>query len=244
MCRDGRLLRTYRGPTDSEEKGDGKLPAYLDDYAEMANGLIDLYEASFDLKWLQAADTLTRSMVTDFYDEEHGGFYYTSQSHENLLVRTKPYYDGAVPSGNATATLVLLRLSRLLDDETYYQGAKTTLTSVWGTMLAQPRGHLKLLCAADFHLHPGREIAIAGALENADTRGFLSLIHDRFIPNKILALAEPNTPASETLVERVPLLSNKTMVSGKSAVYVCENYACKKPVTDTKVLGRILDDSG
>ncbi|MBU0716962.1 MAG: thioredoxin domain-containing protein, partial [Planctomycetes bacterium] len=241
MVRDGALLRTYPGKGDGKDEGVSKLPAYLDDYAEMANGLVDLYEATFDLQWLEAADRLAGRMVVDFWDDENGGFFYTSARHKNLLARTKPYYDGAVPSGNSTATLVLLRLSELLDNAVYHQKAEAVLASARDMMFAQPRGYLNLLGAADFFLHPMREIAIAGKLSDGDTQRLLEVIHGRFIPNKVLALVEPGAPGSEAIEERIPLLRYKGMMSGKTTVYVCRNRNCKLPVTDAAALMEILD---
>ncbi|UCE62312.1 MAG: thioredoxin domain-containing protein, partial [Phycisphaerales bacterium] len=243
MVRDGTLLRTYRGKGDGEDEGVSKLPAYLDDYAEMADALIDLYEATFDLRWLQAADQLAGRMVTDFWDDENGGFFYTSADHKNLLARTKPFYDGAVPSGNSTATLVLLRLSALLGDAGYAKKAEQILTSAGDLMLAQPRGYLNLLWAAEFFLYPTREIAIAGKPGSADTRRMLDVIHQRFIPNKVLALVEPGVPGSTAIEERLPLLRRKTMISDRTTVYVCKDRNCKLPVTDQDALIRVLDQA-
>ena len=138
MVRDGVLMRTYRGLGGPDGRGTAKLPGYLDDYAEVAGGLIDLYEAGFDRRWLQAADELADKMLADFWDQENGGFFYTSAAHKNLLVRTKPFYDGAVPSGNATATLVLLRLSRLLDNRDYWSKAEKVLP-IHGGLDSRPR---------------------------------------------------------------------------------------------------------
>ena len=188
------------------------------------------------------AEDLSGTMVADFWDEKNVGFFYTLAAHKDLLVRTKPFYDGAVPSGNSTATLVLLKLSKLLDNAGYYQKAEAVLTAVRDMMSAQPRAYLNLLCAADFYLQPTREIAIVGRPDDADTQRLLELIHGRFIPNKIIALAEPDGPAGEAAGKRIPLLSGKTMLSGKATVYVCENYACKQPVTDAAALNRILDE--
>ncbi len=240
MVRDGILLRTYRSLGGNRGEGISKLPAYLDDYAEMANGLTDLYEATFDYKWLEAANGLARRMVTEFYDEGKGGFFYTTAAHKNLLVRTKPYYDGAVPSGNATATLVLLRLWKLLDKTVYHEKAREILSSMRDSMMERPWAYFNLLCAADFYLHPAREIAIAGKRGGTDTRKLLDFIHDRFIPNKVLALIEPGTPTAASVDKRIPLLAGKALTSGKATVYICENYACKKPVTDTEALGELL----
>ncbi len=232
MVRDGQLQRTYRET--------GLLPGYLDDYAEMADGLIDLYQADFDLRWLHAADDLTGKMIADFWDAEDGGFFFTSAAHKNLLVRTKPFYDGAVPSGNSTATAVLLRLAKLLDNRDYADKAETVLRSMGDEMRARPQAAMNLLCALDFRLQPTKEIAVAGGATDDQTRKFLDIIHGRFLPNKILALREPGTDESDAIDRFVPLLKGKQMIAGKTTVYVCENYACKAPVSDPAALERIL----
>ncbi|MBN2563594.1 MAG: thioredoxin domain-containing protein [Phycisphaerae bacterium] len=224
--------------------GLSRLPAYLDDYAEMAGALTDLYEATFDLRWLEAADRLAGRMVADFWDEENGGFFYTSASHKNLLARTKPYYDGAVPSGNSTATLVLLRLSEFLDNAEYRKKAEAVLASAASLIRAQPRGYLNLLWAADFAAHPVRQIAIAGRPGERDTQHLLDVIHGRYIPNKIVALVEPGAPGSAGVEERIPLLRHKAMIDNKTTVYVCRNHHCEMPVTDEAELTKILDEAG
>ncbi len=249
MVHEGGLLRTSRSPgpgdmrdaSDTGGGGDNKVPAYLDDYAEMTNALIDLYEATFDLRWLDAADQLAGRMVADFWGEGAGGFFYTSASHKNLLVRTMPFYDGAVPSGNATAAQALLRLSGLLGDPAHRAKAEAVLMSARGSLQTQPRGYLNMLCVVDAFINPPVEIAIAGRPGSAETRRFLELIHRRFIPNKVMALVEPGTPGSAAVESRIPLLRNKTMISGKAAVYVCRNYICKLPVTDGAALQKVLD---
>ncbi|NQU20095.1 MAG: thioredoxin domain-containing protein [Candidatus Nealsonbacteria bacterium] len=232
MVRDGQLQRAYRKT--------GTLPGYLDDYAEMADGLVDLYQADFDLGWLRAADELTGRMVADFWDTKDGSFFFTSAAHKDLLVRTKPFYDGAVPAGNSTATLVLLRLAKLLDNRDYADKAETVLRSMGNEMQARPQAALNLLRALDFHLRPTREIAVVGSATDRQTRNFLDIIHGRFLPNKILALREPGTDESDAIDEFVPLLKGKQMIAGKTTVYVCENYTCKAPVNDPAALERIL----
>lgn len=238
MVRDGALLRTYRNYGDGH--GVSKLPGYLDDYAEVSCALVDLYEAGFDHCRLKAADQLARRMLADFWDERHGGFYYTSAAHSNLLVRTKPVYDGPVPSGNSTAARVLLRLSKLLDNQDYFSKAEDLLVSMAHGLRGQPRAHLHLLCAADFYLHPTREIAVAGRRDGDDTRRLLEIVHRKFIPNKILALVEPDAD-SRSVEPAVPLLAGKRMLSGKAAVYVCENFTCKQPIVDANTLEKALE---
>jgi len=242
MTRDGLLLRSYRGSSDGKaEKGQARLPAYLDDYAQMANALIDLYEATFELRWLTAADDLSRTMVADFWDDKGAGFFYTSADHTNLLVRTKPYYDGVMPSGNAAASFVLLRLAKLLDHTEYAKMAETILTGSRGSFHNQPRAHLNLLCAADFKLGPTREIAVAGRPGSDATQKLLGVIHARLLPNKILACYDPGAPDAQVSQDRIPLLRAKTMIDGQTTVYVCENFVCKRPVVDAADLEMILD---
>ena len=238
MVHGGVLMRTYRGVGGPDDRGTAKLPGYLDDYAEMAGGLIDLYEAGFDRRWLEAADELARRMVTDLWDQEKGGFFYTSAAHKNLLVRTKPFHDAAVPSGNSTATLVLLRLSKLLDNRDYWNKAEGTLEAMGDSIRDRPQAHLNQLCALDFCLHPVTEIAVAGIPHDDDTRAMLEVIHGGFLPNKVLALALPGALDADELL--VPLSKGKTMVAGKATVYVCENFTCKQPVNDPADLEAIL----
>jgi uncharacterized protein YyaL (SSP411 family) len=233
MVCDGQLLRTYRSG------GAGRLPGYLDDYAEVSRALLNLYEANFDHRRLAAADQLVGRMLAEFWDERHDGFYYTSATQENLLVRTKPFYDGPVPSGNSTAALVLLRLSKLLDKPNYFSKAEKLLESTVDGLQRQPRAHLRLLCAADFYRCPTREIAIAGRRDGDDTRSLLKIIRQKFIPNKILALADPNAD-SEPIEPAIPLLAGKQMLFGKAAVYLCENFSCKQPVTDVNMLEKAI----
>ncbi len=233
MVRDGVLLRSYRD-------GEAKLPGYLDDYAEMAAGLIDLYEADFDPRWLEAADRLTTGMIDRFHDQRSGGFFFTSAAHQDLLVRTKPFYDGAVPSGNSVAATVLLRLAKLLDNRDYYERAERLLGSMADEMLQTPRGYLDLIRATDFYLHPGHEIAIVGRRDDPATRRLLATVHGRFLPNRVLALLDPDMDDRKALQARIPLLAGKTMLSGKATAYVCENFACQRPVDDTAALDAIL----
>jgi uncharacterized protein len=239
MVHDGELLRTYRNGGDGH--GTSRLTGYLDDYAEMTGALIDLYEASFDRRWLAAAERLVRKMLADFWDELNGAFYYTSSAHEHVLVRTKPSYDSPVPSGNATAALVLLRLSKLLDQQDYFAKAEKLLAAMSGGLRHQPRAHLVLLCAVDYCRNPTCEIAIVGRRDGDDTRSLLEAIHQKFIPNKVLALIEAD--GESTLTDpAIPWLAGKPMLSGEATIYLCKNCSCKEPTADVAMLRRILAD--
>jgi uncharacterized protein YyaL (SSP411 family) len=148
MVHEGKLLRTHRNCGD----GAPLLPGYLDDYAELSGALVDLYEANFEYRWLATADRFVREMLADFWDESNGAFYYTSAAHEHVLVRTKPSSDGPTPSGNATAAMVLLRLSKLLGNRDYFAKAERLLMEMSHGLRSQPRAHLNLLGALDFYL--------------------------------------------------------------------------------------------
>ena len=237
MVRDGHLRRISRSSSPDSAEHIGGTPGYLDDYAEMANGLIDLYEASFHREWLTEADRLTRTMIRDFRDERDGTFYYTSTDHKDLLTRTKPLFDGAVPSGNATAARVLFRLAALLDRPEYRKTGEK--------IRKQPGVFTDLLCAAEWHLYPVRELAVVGNPAGEETRALLDVIHNLFLPNRILALADPANSSSRGSTGLIPLLAGKEMVTGKATVYLCENYTCSSPVTDASVLEtRLLGERG
>jgi len=238
MTRDGELLRTHR-------LGESRLPAYLDDYAFMILAMVDVYEATFDVKWLNAAVGYADKAIEEFWDEDSGVFYFTSLDHKNLLVRTRPTQDGATPSGNSMAALGLLRLAKLVDNPGYYDTAKRILESNQ-TLLAQaPRGFLKMMAAVDFMLYPPKEIAIAGSAGSDDVAALLAAVHGQFIPNKVMAFIDPESASAETIEQTVPLLAYKRLIDGKAAAYVCKNFACKLPVTTPEaLLDQLAEPSG
>jgi uncharacterized protein YyaL (SSP411 family) len=166
MIQDGALLHVY-------SKGKGKLPGYLDDYANVANAFIDLYETTFDIRWLDESERLTEKMIELFKDSDGPGFYFTADSHKHLLRRTKPFFDGSTPAGNSMATLVLLRLARLTDNSDYYDMAETVLKTVVPRAGRQPRGIGHLLRALDFYMSSPVEIAIAAKRDGKALSGML-----------------------------------------------------------------------
>ena len=228
MMPGGELLRTHR-------KGESRLPAYLDDHAFSVNALVDLYEATFDLKWLDAAEKLADAMVAKFWDTSEGGFFFTGDAHKNLLVRAKPTYDGAEPSGNSVAAISLLRLAKLLDRSDYYEKAQALLEASAGQIARAPQGYLRMLCAVDFFLHPPKEIAIAGNPEAKDTQALLQAVFGHFVPSKVVALVDPANGAAE-LGKAIPLLAEKALIDGKATAYVCKDFACGLPVTTAEAL--------
>ncbi len=237
MSRDGVLLRTCRN-------GEAHIPGYLDDYAFFTSGLIELYEATFDLRWLAEADRLSQAMIDQFWDESGGGFYFTRAGQEDVLTRTKPTYDGAEPSGNSMAAWVLLRLAKLTDNHEYAEKANRILRINQANMKSAPRGFMKMLCVVDFHLTPTQEIAIAGKEDSDAVHGFLAALYHQYIPNKVVALIDPDSKDAVALEKRVPLLAAKTLVNGQPAAYVCENYACQQPVTTPAAMLKTLGALG
>src|SRR6187549_3375345 len=155
LRRDGRLLRTWKD-------GRAKLNGYIEDYANLADGLIQTFQASGDIQYLEDAKRLADLMITEFWDEENGGFFFTSHDHEELVVRNKDFYDNATPSGNSVAADVLLRLARLSGDERYERFGTTVLRLAAAQIRRHPQGFGRALSALEFHLATKREIAIVG----------------------------------------------------------------------------------
>ena len=236
MCRDGLLSHMYN-------RGSGNVSGFLDDYAEMANALIDLYEASLDERWLEHAIKLVRQMIANFHDSEGGGFFFTSESHDNLLVRTQPYHDGAVPSGNSTAALVLLRLSRFQNDDDLRQLATDIIGNVQQSMSTHPEAFTQLLTAVDFHLDSPTEVVLVGERGRPDTESLLSVVQSRFAPNEIVALFDqgPAVPSHRTIAPT--LLEGKTMLDGSATAYLCKGHSCHRPVTDPADFAQLLADT-
>jgi uncharacterized protein YyaL (SSP411 family) len=216
-----RLLRTWKD-------GKAKLNGYIEDYANLADGLIDLYQASGDAKYLHSARELADAMITEFWDEEAGGFFFTANDHEELIVRNKDFVDNSTPSGNSSATDVMLRLAKFYGDEKYERFALTVLRLASGQIKRFPNGFGRSLAALEFHLAATKEIALA-----ADPGGELEReIWRDYRPFRVIAVGtEPNG---------VPLLEGRTAVDGKPAAYVCEDFVCQRPVTDVDDLIGLL----
>jgi hypothetical protein len=228
----GLLLRRYRD-------GEARFEANLEDYAFFVQGLIDLYEASFESGFLQSAIALTDRQVQRFFDRDDGGFFDTSGNDKTVIIKTKEWYDGAEPSGNSVALLNLLRLAHITGRPEYDALARKSLTFFGRRMIEAPQTTPQFLVALDFSLSRPKEIVVAGRTIDPETRAIVQEIHKHFIPNKILLLADGSEEqtALETLI---PFLSGKVMIEGKPTAYVCENYACRLPTSDLSVLRQLL----
>jgi hypothetical protein len=226
MRKDGRLLRSYKD-------GDARHNAYLDDYAFLIAGLLDLYEATGRPRWLHEAIALDRVLEAHYEDKEAGGFYLTSDDHEELLVRQKPQRDGAEPSGNSIQTLNLLRLHEFTTEDAYRRRAARALEAVAGFLRRAPTAFPELLLAVDYHLDTPKEIVIVTPRGRGAAGPFLERLGDTFLPNRIVAVvAEADLPGHAALV---PLVEGKVARAGKTTAYVCENRVCALPTSDPAV---------
>ena len=245
MKPDGRLLRTYR-------QGQAKLLGYLEDYSCVADGLLALYEATFDPRWLAEATSLADEMVELFWDEGIGGFYDTGSDHEALVVRPRDVFDNAQPCGGSVATDVLLRLAVFTGNEDYTAKAAAPLRALREFMPRSPMGTGHWLGALDFYVSVPKEIAIIGPRADQGTLGLLNTVFQQFMPNKVVVGADPSQPepGKTTFIKggqegifspiEIPLLQDRTMVDGRPTAYVCQNYVCQLPVSDAESLAEQL----
>jgi uncharacterized protein len=227
LYRDGQLLRSYKD-------GDARLPGFLEDYVYLIDALISVYEATFDAGWLTWADDLAKKMITDFGDEQNGGFYDTAASHEGLITRPREFVDNAVPSGNSVAAEALQRLAILTGNQDYQRRAIGVLERYGAVAAQQPNGFGRLLAACDFALSTPLEVALVGDLSDANLREMLDAVHTPYLPNKVVALRRPDD--SELIEQAIPLLAHRQMIDGTATAYVCQNYTCQQPVTDVSAL--------
>ena len=228
------LLRRYRD-------GEARFEAHLEDYAFFSQALLDLYEASFNIRWLNVALDLTKQQTKLFYDSERGGFYDISNRDESILIRTKESYDGAEPSGNSIAILNFLRLAQMTGQEEYHSMARKSLEYFGGQVMTYPQGTPQFLVALDFSLSKPKQIIIAGRTDDSHTQDLLREVHSRFVPNKIMLLAD-NGEGQKTLASHVPFLESVKMIDGKSTAYICENYTCRLPTSDLLTVAKLLDE--
>jgi hypothetical protein len=212
----GRLGRSFR---EGRVSGSG----YLDDYANVAHGLLELHVASGDARWLAEAHRLAELAIELFGDEERGGFFLAPRDGERLVARTKEFEDHPIPSGNSMLAYVLLRLARIYGDDELERRAVGVFRLVHGLLGRAPTAFGHALCALDLHLSPPRELAIVGPPDSSVARA-------------ALAGFEPNTVVAVGPADAVPLLEGKTLVGGKPAVYVCERFVCRMPVTEPEDL--------
>ncbi|MCI2425139.1 thioredoxin domain-containing protein [Candidatus Acetothermia bacterium] len=226
---DRRLFHRYRD-------GEAAVSAYVDDYAFLIWGLLELYEATFAVRYLQFALDFTKDLLTFFWDKEHGGLFFTAENSEKLIARQKQIYDGAVPSGNSVAALNLLRLSRMTAASAFEDKAWQISKTFADQVKQIPIAYTQLLSALDFGFGPSFEVVIAGRSSSTDTQDMVNAIRRQFLPNKVL-LFVPSEAPSPAITKIAEFTKYQTSIEGKATAYVCRNYLCSAPTTDiTKIL--------
>jgi uncharacterized protein YyaL (SSP411 family) len=216
-----RLLRTWKD-------GRAKLNGYIEDYANLADGLIELYQVSGEEKYMSEAKRLADAMITEFWDEENGGFYFTSNDHEELIVRNKDFFDNATPSGNSVAADVLVRLSKFFGEEKYERFALIAMGLVSAQIKRFPSGFGRALSTLEFHLSNAKEIALIGNRGSDLERE----VWAEYRPFKIVAIGEEGAV--------LPLLRDRSQVNEEPTAYVCENFVCQRPVTMVEELRDLI----
>ena len=209
----GRLLRTWK------EGKTAKYNAYLEDYAYLADGLLALYQTTFDEKWFVWAKELTDMMLTHFTDTENGGFFDTSDDHETLIHRPKDIQDNATPSGNSMAAGVLLKLGLYTGNNRYWDAGETAVSAMATFMEKYPSGFAQWLSAAWFILSQPQEVAIIGDVEDDDTHSLLEVTFDSYRPNFIIAIGKNG--------DNIPLLADRPQLQNKATAYLCKQIAGK-----------------
>jgi uncharacterized protein len=226
------LFRNYR-------EGRSHIEGFADDYAFVIQGLIDLYEASFDVEWLKFAIELQETQDRLFFDEKNGGYFSTSGKDSSVPLRMKDDNDSAEPAANSVAALNLLRLAQFRDDKQLEDRAKKTIDAFGATLSHFAGAMPQMLVALNSSLSKPRQIVVAGKRDAPDTKALLVEVHRRFLPNKILLLID-GSDGKRYLGEKLEAIRAMSMVDGKPAAYVCENFTCKAPVTDAKQLAELL----
>jgi uncharacterized protein YyaL (SSP411 family) len=230
---EGRLCRRWR---QGETKGIG----YLDDYAFLIWGLIELYEAAFDPAYLEAALDLADQAGRLFWDDLHHGYFFTPHHGEDLIVHEKDLYDGATPSGNSVMALNLLRLARLTGDSAWEKKADRLMAAMSAQVAQHPMAYTQFLVALDYAMGPSWEVVVVGEPKAAPTRALISVAQKRFLPTRALLL-KPGGEAGQRLARLAPFTAEMEPVQDGAAAYVCRDFACQRPVSDPKELAKALE---
>ncbi len=229
---DKTLRRSYRnGPAD--------IPGFADDYAFYIQGLLDLYEASFDVQWLQLAEKLQATQDRLFWDEKGGGYFTSTGQDASILLRMKEDNDNAEPAPSSVAALNLLRLGQIFDAKELRERGQKTIAAFAPALQHFPSALPQMLVALDFSLTKPKQIIVAGKSDAADTRGLLEEVHRHFLPDTIVLLAD-GSAGQKFLGKKLEEIREMKPVDEKAAAYVCENFTCKAPVTSPEELGKLL----
>jgi uncharacterized protein YyaL (SSP411 family) len=227
MRRDGRLLRMYR-------EGRASGPAFLEDYAFLTAGLLDLYEAAPDPRWLREALALQQVLEAHYADATGGGYFKTADGHERLLVREKPSRDGAIPSGNSVAALNLLRLAEFTGDDRHLERALLLFSAFHEVFAGNPTALSEMLLALEYYLDATKEVVVVSPATGGELAAMLAPLRSAYVPNRILAVVKQGEDL-EAHAALVPLVEGKVARAGRVTAYVCVNRICDLPTSDPAV---------
>ena len=230
----GLLMRRYR-------QGEVGINAFLDDYTGLIQGLLDLYEAAFRVQDLAWAIRLQETQDHLFWGDQGGGYFQTPPDDKSILVRMRDAYDGAEPSANSVAAMNLLRLAEMANRPAWRGKSEQVFAAFSRQIEHAPETLPQMICAVDFALSKPQQIVIAGDRTRQDTQALLSVVNERYLPNKILLLVDDAD--GKQFAEWLPFVEGMHPIDGKTAAYVCENYTCKLPTSDPAQLSRLLDES-
>ncbi len=233
----GRLMKRYRN-------GNAGLPAHLDDYAFSVWGLLELYAATLEARYLQEAIQINDQMIAHFWDNQSGGFFMTADDGEKLLIRSKDIYDGAVPSGNSVAALNLLRLGHLTGRQEYLKKAEGITRAFAGSVNRYPPGHSQLMVALQYALNPNYEVVVVGRPGAKDTRAMLAALRRPFLPGKVVLLRPADKKTAAAIIRLAPYTEFMVAQKGRATAYVCTNFVCKLPTTDVSQMLANLQPPG
>ncbi|MFH0825399.1 MAG: thioredoxin domain-containing protein [Pseudomonadota bacterium] len=229
----GRLLHRYR-------EGEAAIPAHADDYAFFIWGLLELYEATFDVKYLRFAVELNGDFARHFLDGRSGGFNFSADDSESLLLRRKEIYDGATPSANSVQMLNLIRLARLTGDSKYEDAAGELIKAFSGSLLSYPAGFTQALIAVEFIVGPSCEVVVTGKPDAEDASLMLRKLRRTYVPNKVV-LFKPHGPVASDVVSMAPYAARLGTPDGTATAYVCRSFGCELPTTDPDKMLELLD---
>jgi uncharacterized protein YyaL (SSP411 family) len=232
MWREGELLHRYRD-------GEAAILANLDDYAFLAWGEIELYQATLDPEHLGRAVALTDGMVERFRDTDRGGLFFSPEGKEDLIVRQREVYDGAVPSGNSVALYNLVRLARLTGSVPYERLASETASAFSRQVASQPSAFTFFLSALDMVIGPSQELVIVGIPGAEDTIALLEVAREGFHPSRVL-LFKPAGDDSGLLSGLAPFVRDFDLLDGRAAAYLCTGFACERPVSEPDLLRQLI----
>jgi uncharacterized protein len=230
--KNGRLYRRYR-------LGEAAIPGFLEDYSFLVWGLIELYEATFEVRYLEEALALNDSMCDLFGDKTGGGFFFSGKDSEQLISQSKDVYDGAIPSGNSVAVMNLLRLGRMTGDTGLEKRAEKSMKAFSSQIKSYPMGFTHFLMAGDFFIGPSQEIVITGDPLDVLTREMIQVIHRSFLPNTVLLFPGDGEGFSR-LKKIAPFVESLESVCDQPAAFWCEQCYCREPITSVEKLRQVI----